>query len=226
MIQECHQYRQNAQPQPDVDPDAKRWERFIDIAQSNIKLSKQCLAPLAETAEYWGMDKVQYYEWASMGWKYCKVLGDCASQNPVWEEALVKLNQLLFRRIAEGRSLRMSANPVNLIDLKHLEAWPGKTDFERRGRKTYVLKYESVEESELPSGYAFDQFGLIASTDVACTKIGTKTRDLLYDKADTTVGNPCNSIDLSHSAGVPNRWLCRSRIPQLEALIWCLLMLS
>lgn len=63
------------------------------------------------------MSKVQYYDWASMGWKYCNALSEAAARNPVWGEARVKLNQLLLRRIAEGRSLRTTVNPINLLEL-------------------------------------------------------------------------------------------------------------
>jgi hypothetical protein len=104
--------------------DAKQWERFIDIAQGNIKISKQCLAPLVETAECWGMDEVHHYEWASMGRKYCKVLSSAASQNPVWEEALIKP---LLTRIAKCRPLGTSVNRAYLLDLEHLVAWSDKS---------------------------------------------------------------------------------------------------
>ncbi|KAF2818268.1 hypothetical protein CC86DRAFT_399349 [Ophiobolus disseminans] len=161
MMEECHQDSKDEQSKPEVVSDRKQWERFIEIAQSKIKTSKQCFAPLARTAENWGMNKVQYYEWASMGWKYCNVLATAASQNPVWEEARIKLNQLLLRRIAEGRSLRTTINPIYLLDLKHLVAWPDETEFEKRGRKAYTLKYEPITESNLPAKYVFDQFGLI-----------------------------------------------------------------
>ncbi|KAF2024857.1 hypothetical protein EK21DRAFT_104383 [Setomelanomma holmii] len=161
MVEECYHFKKNAQSQIDVDSDAEHWKRFIDIAQS--RMSKECLAPLAKTAESWGMDKVQYYEWASAGQKYCHVLGAAASQTPIWEEALIKLNQLLLRRITEGRSLRTTANPIYLLDLERLVAWRGKVDFEKRGRKAYTLRYEPITEADLPEGYELDHFGLIRS---------------------------------------------------------------
>jgi hypothetical protein len=163
MIEECYQYRKNEQPQLDSLFDAKQWEQFVNMAQSKIRMSKQCLAPLVKTAEYWGMDKVQYYEWASMGLKYCDVLAAAASQNPVWEDAQVKLNQLLLRRVTEERFLRKTANPFYLVDLEHLIAWTGKTDFEKKGRRAYTLKYEKIAESDLPVDYVLDRFGVIAA---------------------------------------------------------------
>ncbi|KAG9381609.1 hypothetical protein A1F94_007263 [Pyrenophora tritici-repentis] len=179
MIEECYQYRNSEQPQLDAVFNAKQWEQFVNMAQSKIRISKQCLASLVRTAEYWGMNKVQYYEWASMGVKYCDVLVTAASQNPVWEEARVKLNQLLLRRIAEGRFLRTTANPIYLLDLEHLIAWTDKTNFEKRGRRAYTLKYEPITESDLPVGYGLDQFGLIVTKhQIICTKARMNSRQL------------------------------------------------
>ncbi|KAI2479409.1 hypothetical protein Ptr902_08674 [Pyrenophora tritici-repentis] len=93
MIEECYQYRKSEQPQLDAVFNAKQWEQFVNMAQSKIRRSQQCLAPLVRIAEYWGMNKVQYYEWASMGVKYCDVLLTAASQNPVWEDARFNLIQ-------------------------------------------------------------------------------------------------------------------------------------
>jgi hypothetical protein len=81
-----------------------------------------------------------------MGLKYCKVLGTAASRNTDWEEASDKLNQLLFSRVAEGRSLRVTANPINLVDLEHLKTWSGKNDYEKRGRKSCILEYRPVHQ--------------------------------------------------------------------------------
>jgi hypothetical protein len=61
MIEECHQYQKYEHPQRETDFDAKHWERFIDVAQPNLRMSKQCLGPLVDAAEYWGMDKVLHY---------------------------------------------------------------------------------------------------------------------------------------------------------------------
>jgi hypothetical protein len=220
MMEECDLYKKHEQPRLDADFDVKQWERFIDIAQYNIKMSKQCLAPLAETAEYWGMDKVHYYEWASMGRKYCKVLSSAASQNPVWEEALVKLNQLLLRRIAEGRPLRSSVNPVYLLDLEHLLAWPNKSDFERKGRKACTLKYEPIMESELPSGYALDQYGLIVANhtqlaSVACTM--SESLDHMYDSESEFRG--ITTAPPKRRARIGYDWRL-----DLAMLTWCVLL--
>jgi hypothetical protein len=225
MIEECYQYKKLEQPQVDAESEEKQWERFIDVAQSNIKMSKQCLAPLVETAECWGMDKVHHYEWTSTGRKYCQVLSSAASQTPIWEEALVKLNQLLLRRITEGRSLRSSVNPVYLLDLVRLVAWPDRSDFERKGRKPYVLKYEPIMDSDLPTGYAFDQYGLIVAVQSQGTEIACRAMDressacCLYDsESDTTraiapLNSPCYK---QCSRGY--------QILQVATVAWCVLL--
>lgn len=176
MVDECPHYREKRRVwsrKLDVDADTqaeaevKQWGRFIDIAKSGIKMKEQCLAPLTKTSGYWGIEKVRHYQWASMGLKFCKVLGTAASRIPDWEEASVKLNQLLLSRIVEGRSLRESPNPINLIDLEHLKTWSEKNDYEKKGRKTCILKYHPFTNSALPAGYAFDQYGLIVLAEVA-----------------------------------------------------------
>jgi hypothetical protein len=69
-----------------------------------------------------------------------------------------------LRRIVEGRPLKSLVNPVYLLNLEHLVAWRDKSEFERKGRKACTLKYEPIMESELLSGYALDQYGLIIAS--------------------------------------------------------------
>jgi hypothetical protein len=176
MVDECPQYREKKRVwsrKADVDANTqagaelKQWERFINIAESGIKMREECLASLTKTSGYWGIEKVRHYKWASMGLKYCNVLGIAASRNPDWEEASVKLNQLLFNRITDGRSLRVSPNSINLVDLEHLKTWSEKNDYEKKGRQAGILKYHPLTRSALPAGYAFDQYGLIVLAEVA-----------------------------------------------------------
>jgi hypothetical protein len=75
---------------------------------------------------------------------------------------------LLLSRIAEGRSLRVSLNSINLVDLEHLKTWSEKNDYEKKGRKTCILKYHPLTRSALPAGYAFDQYGLVVRAEFAC----------------------------------------------------------
>jgi hypothetical protein len=225
MTEECYQFRKNEQPQLNAAFNVKQWEQYVNIAQSKIRISKQCLAPLVRTAEYWGMNKVQYYEWASMGLKYCDVLATAASQSPDWEEARIKLNQLLLRRIAEGRFLRTTVNPIYLRDLEHLIAWTDNTNFEKRGRRAYTLNYEPVAESDLPSGYVLDQFGLIAavasqSAPSACTAMELEAPHHLH-KVESRYTRTTKALLNSHRTQRCSRsW----QSLQLVALLGCCLL--
>ena len=170
MVEESTNYRENKRSWSNTtnnDAEVKQWERFVSIAESGVKVKKQCLAPLTKASAFWGNDKVWHYGWASMGWGYCKVLGTAVARSPDWNEALVKLNQLLLSRIAKGHPLRASGNPIELIDLEQLKVWPDKSDFEK-GRYECRLKYQQVTESDLPDGYGFDQYGLVVPAEVAC----------------------------------------------------------
>ncbi|KAF2178673.1 hypothetical protein K469DRAFT_332479 [Zopfia rhizophila CBS 207.26] len=109
-------------------------------------------APLTRVSGFWSIEKVQHYRWAFMSLGYCKVLGTAASRNPSWEEAVVKLNQLLFRRIAKG--LRASINPVIRNDLEHLCDWRDTSDFTKTGKNGFTVQCKPI--SSLPEGYTFD----------------------------------------------------------------------
>jgi hypothetical protein len=170
MLQESTSYRENKRSwanETGTDADAKQWAQFVGIAESGAKVKKQCLAPLTKASAFWGNDKVRHYRWASMGWGYCKVLGTAVTRSPDWDKALVKLNQLLLSRIAAGHCLKACANPIELIDLEQLKAWPDQTDFEK-GRHERILKYRKVTDTDLPDGYGFDRYGLVVLAEFAC----------------------------------------------------------
>jgi hypothetical protein len=170
MLQESTSYRENKRSwanETGTDADAKQWEQFMSIAESGAKVKKQCLAPLTKASAFWGNDKVRHYGWASKGWGYCKVLGTAVARSPDWNNALVKLNQLLLSRIAAGHGLKACANSIELIDLEQLKAWPDQTDF-TDGRHGHILKYQMVTDSDLPDGHGFDQYGLVVLAEFAC----------------------------------------------------------
>lgn len=168
MVEECAQYKESkGRWTCSSDADAKQWERFVDVANAGASLKKKCLAPLIKVGAFWHVDKVQYYGWASTGWKFCKLLGTAASRNPDWAEALVKLNQLILRRIVDGQPLRDCGNPLAQVDLIDLAAWQNKDTFVKKGRNGYTLTCDPISNSQLPAGYAFDRYGLIRSEEVA-----------------------------------------------------------
>ncbi|KAL5408044.1 hypothetical protein PMIN04_011533 [Paraphaeosphaeria minitans] len=168
MAEECAQYRESkGRWTYSSDADAKQWERFVDVANAGASLKKRSLAPLIKVGAFWHADKVQYYGWASTGWKFCKLLGTAASRNPDWAEALVKLNNLILRRIVDGQPLRKCVNPLGQVDLIDLAAWQNKDTYVKKGRNGYTLTYEHISNSQLPPGYAFDRYGLITCEEVA-----------------------------------------------------------
>ncbi|KAF2647718.1 hypothetical protein K491DRAFT_291679 [Lophiostoma macrostomum CBS 122681] len=169
MVVECARYTEAKQQwsnSRNPDADVKRWERFVGIADSGAGLKKECLAPLTKASGLWGNEKVIYYQWASRGWKYCKLLGTAASRNPKWEEAVVKLNQLLLRRITNGRPPEVSAHPLAQIDLEHLTQWQGEIAFKKEGCDGFTLELQPITSSDLPTGYALDRYGLIVSEKI------------------------------------------------------------
>ena len=94
----------------------------------------------------------------------------------------MKLNQLLLSRIAAGHGLKACANPIELIDLDQLKAWPDQADFEN-GRHGRILKHQMVTDSELPDGHGFDQYGLVVLTEFASQlQPGTHTTIQSTDK--------------------------------------------
>jgi hypothetical protein len=170
MLQESTSYKEKKRAwanETGTEADAKQWEQFVSIAETGAKVKKQCIAPLIKVSGFWGKNKVQHYGWASKGWGYCKVLGTAVARSPDWNEALVKLNQLLLSRIAAGHRLQACVNSIELIDLEQLKAWPDQTDFEK-GRHGRMLKYQMVTDSDLPDGYGFDQYGLVVLAEFAC----------------------------------------------------------
>jgi hypothetical protein len=168
MLQECPQYKETKSRSPaSRDEEAKQWARFVNVAKSGAERRKECLAPITKASGLWGRDKALHYEWGFMGWKYSKKLGTAATRNAIWEEAVVKLNQLLLTRITNGEPLGLSTNPVTQTDLENLGAWRKTCDYTKTGRNGFTLPYQPLCRSTLPEGYTFDQYGLIISTEVA-----------------------------------------------------------
>ena len=52
------------------------------MVNTDANLKKKCLAPPIKVGAFWNAKKAQHYGWASMGWKFCKVLGTAVSRNP------------------------------------------------------------------------------------------------------------------------------------------------
>ncbi|PSN58960.1 hypothetical protein BS50DRAFT_580338 [Corynespora cassiicola Philippines] len=153
MSAECQKYKQQrsswSAKSKTGDAEAKQWERFIGVAHTGTDTREKCFHPLKKVSGVWGKEKVLHYRWAFAGEKYCKVLGTAATRNPDWDEARMKLNQLI-----------MSLNPVSQIDLEDLKKWQDKNEYSKNG---CMLAYEAVAISDFPEGHAIDCHGLIAT---------------------------------------------------------------
>ncbi|PSN59241.1 hypothetical protein BS50DRAFT_580118 [Corynespora cassiicola Philippines] len=166
MSAECQRYKQQrsgwSAKLRTGDAETKEWEGFIGVVRTGTDTREKCFHPLKKVSGVWGKEKVLYYRWAFAGEKYCKVLGTAAMRNPDWDEARIKLNQLIVRRIKApgGRRPKMSVNPVNQIDLEDLKKWQDKNEYSKNG---CMLAYETVAISDIPEGYAIDCHGLIAA---------------------------------------------------------------
>ncbi|KAF2175489.1 hypothetical protein K469DRAFT_491244, partial [Zopfia rhizophila CBS 207.26] len=112
----------------------------------------------------WGEEKIQHYQWAFAGEKYCKVLRTASSQVPNWAEASIKLNQLILRRIQmRGRQpLKPSINPISLIDLENLKRWRDQNPYiKMNDRERVSLHYRRLTLNDIPDIYGFDKYGLV-----------------------------------------------------------------
>jgi hypothetical protein len=56
----------------------------------------------------------------------------CGISESQIRRSLVKLDQLILRRLTDGGAPKVSVNPVDLIDLEHLKLWPDKSEFEKK----------------------------------------------------------------------------------------------
>ncbi|KAL5401020.1 hypothetical protein PMIN04_013136, partial [Paraphaeosphaeria minitans] len=110
---------------------------------------------------------VQDHAWASMGEKYCKLLGTAAARNLEWTEAAIKLNQSNLVRLLNRPQIQASANPVQQKDLEVLRTRRTTDTFVVKGRKGNSLAYAALSASDLPRGYIFDRYGLIAHENFA-----------------------------------------------------------
>ncbi|KAL5441610.1 hypothetical protein PMIN06_009292, partial [Paraphaeosphaeria minitans] len=114
-----------------------------------------------------GRQMVQDHAWASMGEKYCKLLGTAAARNLEWTEAAIKLNQSNLVRLLNRPQIQASANPVQQKDLEVLRTRRTTDTFVVKGRKGNSLAYAALSASDLPRGYIFDRYGLIAHENFA-----------------------------------------------------------
>lgn len=175
MFEECKEYKERklrgwSDRTGESETDAEKWKRFVGVAREGRDAIRNCLHPLRKAGAAWGKEKLQHYEWAYKGLKYCKVLGTASSQVPEWEEAVIKLNQLIKRRttMVGRRSLRASVNPIDQTDLENLKRWTDKHSYiKMNDREEVHLEYRQLTVEDLAEEYGFDKFGLIVQREFA-----------------------------------------------------------
>ena len=177
MSEECEEYKtKKLQGWPkkmeESETDAENWERFIGVAREGKVAIRNCIHPLRKVSAIWGKEKLQHYGWAHSGQRYCKVLSTASSQVPDWEEAIIKLNQLMLRRMQMGgrRKFRRSVNPIDQIDLENLKKWTHKNPYEKnRDHENVLLQYGKLTINDLPKDCGFNKYGQIAHREFAVT---------------------------------------------------------
>jgi hypothetical protein len=170
-IKECAQYKKTKscrRKRKSPHADMKRWEPLLSLPSSGSSLRRGVLAPLSKASTHWGIERVQYYQWAYMGLSYCSLIGTAAARNTSWKEATIKLNQLLLNRIHNQQPLKLSKNPIRSTDLRCLGVWLDQNQFEETSHSGSKLPYNPVLRSDLPPDYTFDRYGLIVWKEFGC----------------------------------------------------------
>ncbi|KAM7209772.1 hypothetical protein V8F06_014845, partial [Rhypophila decipiens] len=139
-----------------------------DIVERDLRDESRIQASLRTVSRIWGGDKVQHYQWAERGGNYCNKL--CAAARAVrdWDEAVVKLNRLIYRRDQQvgRRHVRMGINPIETADLIDLRAWNHQGPYIKRkdGEEVEVALMKLVA-TDLRAGFSLDKFGLLVGND-------------------------------------------------------------
>jgi hypothetical protein len=171
MSSECDEYkRRKSGSNRREEADTEQWDRFIGVAISGTSVILACLSPLRSVSRSWGQDKIQHYQWAHRGIKFCNSLRAAANEIPDWNEAVIKLNRLLVRRseLSRRRPFRKSVSLIDQVDLVGLKAWTHKDSFIKdKDPEGLSLPYETLTVDNLTIGFGFDKYGLIARNEFA-----------------------------------------------------------
>lgn len=136
------------------------------------KIKRSQLNALKQVSRCWGQEKLQYYGWPSLGVRFCKLLATAANQIASWEEAYIKLNRLMLRRIRirGRRPIRRPKNPISQIDLENLKKWTHRNPYVKdNDSERESLPFQRLGIDELPDGHGVDKFGLFVLKDFAAS---------------------------------------------------------
>ncbi|KAK0710349.1 hypothetical protein B0T26DRAFT_724671 [Lasiosphaeria miniovina] len=142
---------------------AEKWDRFVGVAKVGLDTISKLLPPLKVISLQWGKDFVQHYQLASKGQFYCNKFS-AAVKLYSRENAIRKLNQLLLRRfrMPGRRDIKAGVNPIEPVDLQNLVNWRGEGPFVKQNDPIGIqLLFADLTHDDLPTGFVFDQFGLL-----------------------------------------------------------------
>lgn len=179
MLAECRDYRNYKQRDRNPEKDqsnAKEWDQFIGVAATGADIINKCLPHLKAVSVRWGREKLQYYNWSTKGWKFCKTLG-AAANKMAWAEFTTKANQLLRRRVQMDGKLRrqriaLSRDPLKPVELQNIVKWTDEEPYVKdKDPEKVSLPFEKLSIQDLPPGYTLDKYGLMVrvSTELFAT---------------------------------------------------------
>jgi len=168
-----------------------QWTKFRLETNRARGAQAGCRIRLRTVDGAWTRARILHYQWDRQGRAYLDKLVAAihaprrrkdVKNRPLdlllsWDDAVVKLNQLLLRRhrIWEitGRNgvIAADVNPIQPIDLDCLKEWvagapagaAGSSSYTRPKDKTQLgpLRDTPLQPADLPQGFGFDRFGLL-----------------------------------------------------------------
>ncbi|KAK3045266.1 hypothetical protein LTS18_014156, partial [Coniosporium uncinatum] len=159
MKQECRQYAS-------LKPQRGRWQEFAQRLEHAHKAAaeKYHLKPMA----FWGPELVRYYGWKDENLTFRKALSQVAEHNRVWDDFVVKANQVMLRRSCRAhrpRPISSATSPIVTNDLDHIKKWTGKDPY-HPDSSGLPVHFERVQLARA-SGHTFDRYGLLVKSDAA-----------------------------------------------------------
>ncbi|KAK3078361.1 hypothetical protein LTS18_007710, partial [Coniosporium uncinatum] len=159
MKHECRQYAS-------LKPQRGRWQEFAQRLEHahHAAAEKYHLKPMA----FWGPELVRYYGWRDKNLTFRKALSQVAEHNRVWDDFVVKANQIMLRRSCRAhkpRPISSATSPIVTNDLDHVKRWTGK-DAYQPDSSGLPLHFERVQLARA-SGHTFDRYGLLVKSDAA-----------------------------------------------------------
>ncbi|KMP02521.1 hypothetical protein CISG_07824 [Coccidioides immitis RMSCC 3703] len=204
MSSGCKLYRQQrelcqqeAGSSTTTDEEIEQWDWFIGIAWDSSKIKRSQLNTLKQVSRCWGQEKLQYYGWPSLGVRFCKLLATAANQIASWEEACIKLNRLMLRRIQTHgrRPIRHAKHPISQIDLENLKKWTHRNPYIKDNNpERESHPFQQLGSDKLPNGYGVDKFSLFVLEDFAASP-NSDGQNPESESRESESGNEGNNLE-------------------------------